>query len=138
MISFRSGAWAEDGSVLRPQTKVRTMHQADLFIQASDRSLAHASAQQVPRSFATFGSEFPFWPQKRHHSTPVSPVRDAVERLVIGSTPDVVPSPTSTADFSVSPCLCGDPITIVCDVLPLPGRSPRWHRPRRTLLHAAR
>src|ERR1022692_3465264 len=41
--------------------------------------------------------EFPFCPQERHHSTPVSPVRDTVKQFVIGSTPDGVPSPTSTA-----------------------------------------
>src|SRR5271166_3697348 len=36
--------------------------------------------------------EFPFWPQERHHSTPVSPVRDIVKRFFIGSTPDGLPS----------------------------------------------
>jgi hypothetical protein len=35
--------------------------------------------------------EFPFWPQERHHSTPVSPVRDTVKRFFIESTPDGLP-----------------------------------------------
>src|ERR1035441_2471587 len=35
---------------------------------------------------------FPFWPRKRHHSTPFLPVRDTVKPFVIGSTPDGLPS----------------------------------------------
>src|ERR1035437_6095393 len=57
---------------------------------------SRASRRVFEQEIAT-KPEFPFWPQERHHSTPVSPVRDTVKQFVIGSTPDGVPSPTSTA-----------------------------------------
>src|ERR1019366_3360243 len=41
---------------------------------------------------AGFHLEFPFWPRKRNHSTPVWPFRDTVKRFFIGSTPDGLPA----------------------------------------------
>src|ERR1017187_4814499 len=53
-----------------------------------------------PQTAETIKPEFPFWPQKPHHSTPVSPVRNTVKRLSFGSTPDDLPSAAAQPEMA--------------------------------------
>src|ERR1039458_1562419 len=52
---------------------------------------------------------------QRHHSTPVSPVRDIVKRFAIGSTPDGLPS--TPAQCKIAPF-----VAYFCNTSPYPNQ----------------
>jgi hypothetical protein len=62
--------------------------------------------------------EFPFWPRKRHHSTPVSPVRDTIKRFFIGSAPYDLPS--AAAQPKIAPF-----VAYFCNTSPSPNQLSR-------------
>ena len=94
----RSGLYVADGELPggNPVDEISGQSTIPGQIRSPSRELASkVTASQAHKP------EFPFWPQERHHSTPVSPVRNTVERFFIGSIPDGLPARGLVEEASV-------------------------------------